>query len=196
MQPKQTKSKGGDCFACALTALLTHLFPEKKVNFETVWNYFMQKSHSGKDVLCNDWIGMQRAIEKAKQEGFDVEKQLYIVKPDFDLNHSSHCFYHFYPTGDFNDTLKERLENGWIALQEINYSGAYAINNEGRTSSNDHFVIVDGVREAWEPENAKFRQLIYYVHVVCSAKGTYWIKTEDFVKKHGAAGWILVRRNN
>lgn len=39
-QPQPVRSEGGDCFACALIAVLNHLFPEREATFEDTDRWF------------------------------------------------------------------------------------------------------------------------------------------------------------
>jgi hypothetical protein len=101
---------------------------------------------------------------------------------------------------DYTRRLEGWLRSGWIAITEINFAGGGAFENGlGRFRDSDHFVLLDGTREVWEkcrPDDPECtaRSLIFYIHVVCSVKGAYWIKTKDLMLSHGAAGWWLIRK--
>lgn len=199
MQPKPHKNHGGDCFACALTGILRHLFPDSHPDFDTVWNYFMQPYYnSDKKGLSNSWSGMKKAVQNAEEDGYRVEYEYDIVRPTFDnIKTWSYTFFPHVPSKEFTRRLEGWLRSGWVALQEINYAGAGYRNEKGRYNDSDHFVLVDGVREIWEQservEGAS--SLEFYVHVVCSTKGSYWINTRDFLIRHGAGAWLLVRKD-
>jgi hypothetical protein len=192
LQPKPTKNPAGDCFACALTATLRHHFPDKHPDFETVWNYFMQPYYqSEKKGLSNSWSGMQKAVVEAYRDGFEVEHKTDIVMPKFNLNMFSHPWWCFTPHIEYTQRLEGWLRSGWIALTEINFNGTDRIINGYGI---DHFVLVDGVKcEYVQSENSGSYN--YSVHVVCSVKGAYWIDTMEFLKRHGAAGWLLLRKD-
>ncbi len=194
MQPYPQRNVGGDCFACALTAGLQYLFPEEQVDFNKAWEYFLHENPDGKKHLDNTWRGMQNAIIHAAQDKFRVHGETHIVRPEFNLEITSHNWWRFFPTQEYVRVLEGFLRSSWVVFTNINFAGAGASTN-GIKNSNDHFAIVDGVRTVWEsiPAVEGAKTLRYYVHVVCSAKGTYWINADDWLEKHGAAGWILMR---
>jgi hypothetical protein len=195
MQPHPKRNLGGDCFACALTAGLRFLNPDKVVDFNKVWEYFLFEHSEGKKTLNNTWSGMQSAIIEASRDQFRVQGRTYIIRPEFNLNINSNNWWRFFPTPEYSMILEGLLRSGWVVFTNINFAGDGPINHEGKLNHNDHFVIVDGVKTAWEknPSIEWARTLKYYVHVVCSAKGAYWINLDDWLIKHGAAGWILMR---
>ena len=47
-QPVPARNPGGDCFACAATAGLRFLFPERTVNLDDVWDMFVVEYYDGK----------------------------------------------------------------------------------------------------------------------------------------------------
>ena len=201
MQPKPSKNPGGDCFACSLTAILQHLYPENKPSFDTVWNYFMQSNYymSEKKCLSNTWSGMQKAINESHEDGYNLENTTDLVIPKI-KDYSSNIFYESYVDLDYTRRLEGWLRSGWIALTEIHYSGGGPRATwDSRFNDNDHFIILDGTREVWEKIDdisVNARRLNFYIHVVCSAKGSYWISTKELMKNYGAAGWILVRKSD
>lgn len=197
MQPKPTRNKGGDCFACSVTAGLRHLFPERPVEFETAWNYFMAETMGGSKQLNNTWTGMRRALYEADSDGYGMTILSDIVRPTYDTERFSHNWWGFVPDYEYTRRLEGWLRGGWVAFAEINHEGAGPVTPEGKLNHPNHFVLVDGAREVWEPSLAVSgaRTLLHYVHVVCSAKGAYWIPAYDWLVKHGAAAWWLARRD-
>lgn len=203
MQPKPNKNPGGDCFACTLTATLHHLFPENKPDFDTVWNYFIQKYYMSEEKgLSNTWPGMKKAISGAYADGYYTDNEFDIVMPTFNSNIHSHVFYESNMSSEYTRRLEGWLRSGWVALAEIHYNGGGPRSSwNSQFNDGDHFIILDGIREVWEkidnpnvPGNA--RTLSFYIHVVCSAKGAYWISTRELMKNYGAGGWLLVRRSD
>lgn len=192
MQPHPCKNEGGDCFACALTAILQHLFPERPPKFETVWNYFMQCYYMSKDKgLDNSWYGLNKAISNASSDGYKVDHMFDLVE-DVDKNEAmySHAFYLRRPSNYYySRRLEGWLRCGWLALADIRFEGDGAFDSKGQFNDCDHIVVLDGVREVWEDGG-----LENYIHVVCSVKGAYWINTRELLKKHGVGAWWLVRR--
>jgi hypothetical protein len=200
-QPHPQKNPGGDCFACSLTAVLQHLFPDNPPKFETVWDYFMTKYlNSEEKGLSNTWTGMKKAFSTARYEdGYPLEYTYDLVLPRYDWEHFSYAFYPRIPSdGDYSRRLEGWLRSGWIALTEINMYGPGPF-ADGRYNDTNHFIALDGTRELWEPWKSSSGEesmtLEYYIHVVCSVKGAYWIKTRELMKMYGAAGWWLVRKS-
>lgn len=92
--------------------------------------------------------------------------------------------------------LEGWLSAGWLAIAQMNYAGAGPVNANGTHNSPDHFVCLDGQRHFWQ-ESAVVKGAASFeheTHVVCSAKGVYWIDTADLVKKHGVGAIMLIRR--
>jgi hypothetical protein len=194
-QPSPHKNPGGDCFACALTAALRHLFPERPLEFEVAWNYFMAEVYkSDQKQLNNTWPGMRRAMYQANSDGYRMSITSDIVRPNFDAEKWSHAWFQFVPVPEYTRRLEAYLRAGWVAVAEINYAGVGPSTPDGKLNGTDHFVLLDGVKWEWVPFESGGGFHREYVHVVCSAKGPYWIQTHDFLVKHGAAGWWLVRR--
>jgi mannose-6-phosphate isomerase-like protein (cupin superfamily) len=142
---------------------------------------------SDKKGLNNTWSGMNKAIVEAYRDGYRVEHIKDIVKPEFNLDNFGYAWWSFYPETEYTTRLEAWLKSGWIAISEVSLNGVEHI---GSGYGTDHFVVVDGAKAVWEDNSLK-----HYVHVVCSAKGTYWINTRDFLVKHGAAAWILIRKD-
>lgn len=47
-QPSPARNEGGDCFACAATAGLRFLYPEREISLEEVWEKFVVEYYDGK----------------------------------------------------------------------------------------------------------------------------------------------------
>jgi hypothetical protein len=202
-QPSPSRNPGGDCFACALTAGLRALYPDREVDFAKVWEFWQyeQTELNGdkRVLLSNTWNGARRALASARVEGFDLEIQADIVVPNYsDPEQWAHTFYSQSPGYDWARRLEAWLSAGWLALSVINYAGNPGRGEwkDGYRISDDHFVLLDGVRSFWR-KHEKVEggsTLIYAIHVVCSAKGEYWIDLDDLLEIHGAGAWWLFRR--
>lgn len=195
LQPKPNKNLDGDCFACALTAALQHLFSENPPSFDTVWNYFLIKyKDSDKEGLSHSWPGIKNAIYKARND-YEIDVEYDFVQPDYENEKWSYAFYRRRPSdSQYTRRLEGWLRSGWVAITEIDMHGNGSVVN-GKLNDIDHTVILDGIREVWEPfDDGTGRSLNHYIHVVCSVKGAYWIKTQDLLVKYGAAAWWLCRR--
>jgi hypothetical protein len=46
-QPVPYKNEGGDCFACAATAGLRFLYPEREISLDEVWDLFVEEYYDG-----------------------------------------------------------------------------------------------------------------------------------------------------
>ena len=197
MQPHPARNQGGDCFACALTSALSFLFPERAPSFDKTFGYFTDTYHNSEQQFTNNtWSGMKKAFLNALHDGYDIEDRIDMVRPAFERTDTwSYAFYYFIPSEDYIYRLEGWFRSGWIALAEINFAGRGAVNPDGTINDSDHFVLIDGIRYGFEPMASGGRQCNYYVHVVCSVKGAYWIKVDDFIQKHGAAAFRLIRRD-
>lgn len=198
MQPHPVRNLGGDCFACAATAAVRHLFPERPPEFNRVWDWFVPKGESGPN---NTWPGMRRALYAAFSDDYEMQIVADIIRPEFTPDQWSHAWFQFVPAGEYARRLEGYLRSGWVALAEINYAGSGPVTPDGKLNTTDHFVLLDGVKTGYEDcfgSDGKRLGAVEreYIHVVCSAKGPYWITAHDLLVKHGAAGWWLVRRRD
>ncbi len=198
MQPSPALNPGGDCFACALTSALRCLFPENDIQLQDVWNACKTGKAWGKDepILNNNWKGMRDNIYKAKSDlGLHLETVVDFVAPYFNPEEWS-CSWVY---GAFGSTYTYRAEAwlaaGWLLLTDIHFEPTGPFNAEGQMYSPDHTVLIDGARNEWRSHNdGGGAYLAHEVHVVCSVRGAYWIKTMDLQRKHGAGAWRMVRR--
>ena len=200
-QPSPAKNNGGDCFACSLTAAFRHLFPETEIDFDKIWGAFTTTYYkSEKTCTDNTWSGLERATRAvANQYDLRIEVDHDILIPRFRPDTWSHAWFSYAPQGEWTEAVERYLRSGYVILTEINFAGVGPVSRGegGRLYFNgtNHIVVVDGARQIWEKfEDGQGSSLNYYVHVVCSSKGAYWIRTLDFLKDHGAAGWFLLRR--
>jgi hypothetical protein len=195
IQPHPTKATGGDCFACSLTAALQHLFPDNPPSFDTVWDYFLQPYYmSEKKGLQQTWPGMEKAIIEACRDGYRTDHKFDIVMPGI-REWSSNIFYENYFADDYTRRLEGWLRSGWLAITDIHFAGGGPRDTwNGQFRDNNHFILLDGTREAWKRLSETSRKLEFYIHVVCSVKGAYWIETQELMKNYGAAGWWLIRK--
>lgn len=201
-QPSPARNPGGDCFACALTAVMAHLFPEDPPAFDRVWEWFKTNylGETEKRALCNTWHGMGNAISEAHRDGYDVEHLVDGIVPLPDFARSPAPFGMEINEQDYAYRLEGWLRSGWLALTEIEQhpTGKGPWRSDGYRRSVNHFVVIDGVRYGWEYEGeagSRFGSMRFYARVVCSASGAYWIRVSDLLASHGAAAWRLVRRD-
>lgn len=197
MQPNPVRTLRGDCFACAMTSVLNHLFPDKPPGFDKTLSYFTDTYYNSDEQFTNStWRGMDKAIINALRDGYKLEHRVDMVRPVYDrMDTWSYAFYPHCPTMEYAYRLEGWFRCGWVALAEINMAGKGAVNADGTHNSTDHFVAIDGVRYGFEPMSSGGSQCNFYVHVICSVKGAYWIKIDDFIQRHGAAAFYVVRRD-
>ena len=195
-QPVPNKNPGGDCFACSLKAVIDGLFPERPIPFDAAWESFKVEAYGGGTVLSNTWPTMRRAIASIRDRGYDLQTRHDIALVAVDIETWSYTWGLSINEEEWSYRLEAWLSAGWLALAEVNFAGTGPITPNGYRSSADHFVCLDGQRHFWKP-NLEFggASLDHETHVVCSARGAYWINTADLLRKHGAAGLILVRKD-
>jgi hypothetical protein len=193
MQPRPVKNEGGDCFACALMAILCHLFPESPPSFDEVFNYFVEKyANSDKTHVGCVWFGFKNAVDRAKENGVNIEIKNDFIQPKFNPEIHTHCFWTYSPVHEWSERLEKILTEGWIAVSAIDYGGNGPVDCAGRINQDNHFIVIDGCK-CIKPQNTGMWR--YEAHVVCSVKGDYWIDTNELLRKHGAAALWLIRRN-
>lgn len=187
LQPKPNRNASGDCFACALTAAMRHLFPDRPPPFEQVWSWFEGEYSTGGKCLSNGWEGMRCAIQGgAPRAGYPLDTACDVCQPSFFAHLWPHDFHWQPPEGLYSQRLEAYLRAGYVALTCIAFDGPGPVTPEFYTNMADHFVLLDGVRE---PE-LNHRE----IHVVCSVKGGYWISEMRLLRQYGAGAWWLVRR--
>lgn len=204
-QPSPAINPGGDCFACALTAGLRHLFPERaeEITVERVHRYFW-RDVGGKPHLDNTWSGFRDALYAAFSDDFRLDVRADLVQPRWDPEQWAHEWWHVQPDYEWGQRLEAWLAAGWLAASVISYEGSptgqWQRHEDGKVyrATHDHFVLLDGVRWGWRKSTVVegASSLVYQVHVVCSSRAgrTYWIDVDDFLREHGAAAWWLFRR--
>lgn len=195
MQPKPARNPGGDCFACALTAAVRSLYPDRPLAFDSAWECFKAKNSSGDEVVSNSWGSFEAAVWRLRELGYPLEFRRDIITPRVDLSHWSHAWWFAIPDGEWAYRLEAWLSAGWIALAEMELDGKGPYTPEGCINVIDHFVVLDGQRIGWESMSGGGQALEYHTHVVCSAKGAYWMRTRELLLKHGVAGLTLIRRD-
>lgn len=195
-QPSPKKNPGGDCFACSLKAAVDFLYPERPVPFDLAWDAWTCESSGGGVILSNTWPTLRTAVYALHAHGYRVEIRRDLVLPSFDVDTWSHAWWDCEPTGDWAYRLEAWLSAGWVALAEMNLAGSGRYTADGLVNHIDHFVILDGQRHFWQAHPAidGAATLDHETHVVCSARGSYWIRTQDLLRKHGVAGLTLLRR--
>ncbi len=193
LQPQPYRNPGGDCFACALTAALRWVYRKPDLDFDACWNLFRYENGSG---VTNTWPGMRKALYAADwafREIARLEIRSDVLTPHFDAEMFSHAWFSFYPISGYAERLEGWLRSGYVALCEISFAGGGPVVGGGWNTT-DHFVLVDGVRTFWKRLESGGGTLEHEVHVVCSAKGAYWLPLSKWLFDHGGAGWWLVRR--
>lgn len=207
-QPDRRLNPQGDCFACAFAAVLNHLVPERAMDVGEaykVFNSITKYANSERYTCDNSHGGMLKALHHARFVlDYPIEHRTHILTPRFTNldDHFSHGWYAFEPWGDFTQHLEAFVSAGWVAVASMLYSGrGQMIEDPGEPwpsiRATDHFVVLDGARELWEPCGSEGSSTLnHYVHVVCSTgRGAYWIDARHLLRGHGVAGLILVRRN-
>lgn len=196
-QEKPTRNKGGDCFAYAFMAGLHHFYPENKISLDDLWECFMGKYVGGDPCLCNSWNFYKKTFIHLISQGYILEFKSDIVLPDYsDTDRWGYDYYHFNNHKEFFDRVYALISDGWLLL--------FSIDNDGRgpatwnaeeqkcyKNSINHLVLVDGIKAQWDDVDGMegCRAFHYYIHVVCSTKGEYWIRLDDFIYRNGAAAW-------
>jgi hypothetical protein len=192
-QPTPHKNAEGDCFACAMTAALRHLYPERPISFDDAWQAFVDERTG---LVNNHWGWIRTALYRLAGQGYEMEITSDLVAPQFNVERFSHAWWQMYPEGQYAHRLEGYLRGGWVAFTEINLDGKGPVSPEGLLNSTDHILLLDGIRTGWHREEGKLgAALKHQVHVVCSAKGAYWIDLQTFLYRHGGSGWWLARRD-
>lgn len=195
-QPSPSKNPAGDCFACSLKAVIDGLFPDTPVAFEDAWEAWKGEAYGGGKVLSNTWPTCYHACYRMKALGYDIEVFRDLVIPHFDVDTWSHAWGASIPEWPWAYRMEAWLSAGWLALAEMNYAGAGHFTADGSMNHTDHFVAIDGQRQFWKKHpTLDAHSLSHETHVVCSAKGAYWIDTQTLLRRHGVAGLTLIRKD-
>ena len=197
-QPSPAKNPGGDCFACTLKAVVDALYPERPIPFDAAWEAFKVEAYGGGKVLSNCWPTMESAVYALRGEGYDLAVRRDFALAEVDLEHWSYAWGVRVDENAWAYRLEAWLAAGWLASVEMNYAGVGPVDvARCRFNGTDHFACVDGQRHFWK-ESATVKgasSLEHETHVVCSARGAYWIDTGDLLWKHGVGAIYLVRRD-
>lgn len=196
MQPTPKRNPGGDCFACALTAAVRYLYPDNPVDFNRAWDGFIVESSDGTPMLSNTWSTMWCAACSLHPD-YPMEVRHDLVMPTWEIERHGNCWWRPRIMPEWAYRLEAWLSAGWVALTEVSLEPHGPLLPDGRENMNDHFVVLDGQRHFWK-DIAHFpgaKSLAHETHVVCSAKGAYWIDTDQLLHKHGAAGLYLLRKD-
>lgn len=200
VQPQPHRNPGGDCFACALQAALGHLFPEKPVGFEQTDRWFTGEWATLADgtkpdrppPTSNTWPGMVKALSLARSDGWPIEWQIeQAMHPSIDVSEWGPGWQGFDDARGYARRLEAWLAAGWVAITNVLFDGSGPLTIDLKLRGPDHFVVLDGVRERVDDPYWNNPE----IHVVCSARGTYWINTMTWQRGHGALSWLLVRRS-
>lgn len=193
LNPQPPITPGGDCFACALTAGLSWLQPDRPLTVARAIDYFRQEDGH----VVTSWPGMDRALKAARRDGYRIEHTADIVHPQMNPHMWSHAWWGWEPELEYARRLEGWLRGGWVAFTEIRQDGSGMLTTDLRLNATDHFVLLDGIRYVWDrfPDDtgAAYNQ---YVHVVCSVKGGYWMRLQQFLRRHGGSGWWLARNDD
>jgi hypothetical protein len=200
MQPHPYKSEGGDCFACAPYAALRYLFLDKEFTFEDIWECCVQNyTDKGEPIIRRSWGVTHIALGKARQSlGLGIEWMYDVVEPlHWREKIVGTAWYHRYPSdSEYINRLEAYLSSGWIALIEMAYDGGGPYKTNGQRNHCDHIALIDGVRSYWEKhESLKASYQKSEIHIVCSAKGAYWMPLKEAMESHGISGWLLLRKD-
>lgn len=195
-QPQPKRNPGGDCFACAMTAIVRAEYPERPIPFDQVWETWRVETVGGDMALSNGWPTCWTAGHRLG-DGYKMECRYDLVRPETDISTWSHAWGHMTaPQEEWSHRLEAWLAAGWLAMAEVNFAGSGPYAADLRANATDHFVVLDGIRHYWKPHTAVSGawSLEHEAHVVCSARGRYWIDVRDLLLKHGANGLFLMRR--
>ena len=195
-QPQQKRNPGGDCFACAMTAVVRAEFPDRPIQFEQVWEAWKVEASDGSKVLSNSWPTCWTAAH-ALGDDYRMECRYDLVRPETRMEWFSQAWGQVMaPEEEWSYRLEAWLSAGWLAMVEVNLSGGGPFTEDLRHNVTDHFIVLDGMRHYWKAHEAVSGawSLKHDAHVVCSARGCYWIGVRDLLLKHGANGLFLMRR--
>lgn len=201
-QPSPSRNPGGDCFACATFAIVRHLLPGQHCeDFHSIWERYQFEYEPNPDVTPgpnspthytqNDWLGYGRVLTKLGEE-YGISHRYELIPPDYEPQRRNAPWFAGYLTS-WHNALAAHINAGHVLMGSIRFS-ATGQRHRGGLHDTDHAILVDGWRTVWRPVGAvpgARRQDIEY-HVVCSARGAYWIDQDELVWCHGFGAWIAV----
>jgi hypothetical protein len=193
-QPHPYRNPGGDCFACSLLAVLRHLAPEFDApTFEDTDRWFTAKTTSGTPTTDNTWYGMDKALWAARADGWPIEWMVeQATVPQFDVRRWGHTWPIQEDARGYGRRLQAWLSAGWIGLTSVLYDGSGPYTPDLLLRSSDHFLILDGARQRGDDHFWNNPE----IHVVCSAKGDYWVDAQKWQRGYGGWSWLLIRRKD
>lgn len=193
-QPSPKKNPGGDCFACALKAVVDHFYPDDPIPFDDAWNAWMRESMGGGKVLSNVWPTLHSAIYSLPDR-YRLEREYDLPIGSVNIERYSHAWGLGISSTDWAHRMEAWLSAGWVAMIEMELEGHGPMRGE-YVNHTDHFAVVDGIRHYWKPHDhvQGAATLMHDAHVVCSARGSSWKEVGNLIWKHGVAGLFLVRR--
>lgn len=190
-QPQPHRQPGGDCFACALRAVLGHLVPERETTFEDTDRWFTETTTSGSEVISSTWFGMDKALWRVRTDGWPIEwEHEQAMHPQLDIRRFGHAWVFQDDPRGYGRRLQAWLAAGWVPLTTILFDGGGPFTADMKANTPDHFVVLDGVRQRGDDHFWNNPE----IHVVCSAKGSYWIDAQSWCRRYGGLSWLLVRR--
>jgi hypothetical protein len=208
--PEPKRNPGGDCFACALKAVVDYFYPEKPIDFDTAWECF-QREQTNQDGsksthLTNHWgrWGFESAVSNLYHKGYSFETEPFLLHPKINIEQYSHAWGWFPFDQDWSQHAEAWLSNGWVMLVEMSLDPVGPFDEKGYHNHPDHFAIIDGQKRGWykrahSGSGTTFYSggLVHESHLVCSARGgcERWIETKDLLHKHGVNGALLIRKD-
>lgn len=196
-QPIPKRNPGGDCFACSLKAAVDFLYPDKPIDFNLAWEAFEVKTISGATTLSNCWRTMAWTAPHALHDhGYNLEVHRDIISPKTDLDHWSHSWGFRVDEQQWAKRLEAWLSAGWVAIAECAIDPLPAVTPTGYKNHTDHFIVLDGQRSFWQEHGNGCASLTHETHVICSARGSYWLDTSELLNMHGVNALVLLRHSS
>ena len=183
-QPTKRVNEGGDCFACAVLAIMQHLFPERTdLTLEFIHRVFTSEYQTGGEHFINSWNGYDTVFHRLSSgyfhndiafPKFDIEYRRYF--PLFDqesLRIHNFAWNQFGGYSNWSWMVDTFLRAGYLLLIEIDSEGEGPIihrNKKIYKNSTDHVCVIDGFRRRAVPVEAVkgARSIDNEVHVVDS----------------------------
>lgn len=199
-QPSPARNPGGDCYACATYSLLRHFRPDSAETFDGVWNRYRFYAEDAPGVTYpegterwytdNTWTGYGKVLTLLGKE-YGLSHKYELIPPDYNVERRSAPWFTGYLTS-WHDALAAHIDAGHLLFTSIRFSPS-GQRQRGGLHDTDHAILIDGYRLVWVPAGipGSLAQVIEY-HVVCSARGAYWIDQDTLVWCHGFSSWIAV----